>query len=172
MSTDQALDHAVTAVVTAIDAVCGFRVDDLDLTLDELAETWLVLEAAAKELSVIVNDLAVNVGLKLSDMPYERKDGYRLPNGELIHHEQRALQRWAGRQLLLDLSTWYADTMSGETVQAIPTEVLLDIIPGVATDKLTSSNWRISGLQNVDVDVENYRTREWRQPRAAKGPGR
>ena len=172
MSSDKVLDHAVESVVTAITAVCGFTVDELDLTLDELAETWLTLDDVCRELGVIVNDLAVNVGMKLADMPYERKDGYRLPSGELIHHEQRASQRWAGRQLLLDLSTWYADTMSGETVQAIPTEVLLDIIPGVASDKLTSSSWRISGLQNVDVDVENYRTREWKQPRAAKGPGR
>ena len=172
MSTDKALDHAVESVVTAITAVCGFEVDELDLTLDELAETWLTLDNAWRELGVIVNELAVNVGLKLSDMPYERKDGYLLPNGERIHHAQSATTRWEGHQLLTDLASWHVDTGTGETVQAVPVSILYDIIPGTASEKLTSSNWRISGLDAAGINPDEYRTREWKQPRAQKGPGR
>ena len=165
-------DHAVRAVTSAVRAVTEHDARQLDLELDDLAETWLTLDDTMRQLGVLVNDLAVVVGEMLADMPYERKDGYRLPSGELVHHAQRSTERWEGRRLLLDLSATLVDPDTGEQVPAIPTDVLCDIVPGTADDKLTSSKWRIGGLSNLGVDPDDYRSREWRPARVQRGPGR
>lgn len=172
MSGDPALDRSVEAVVNAIDVLSRFEVDTVDLDLDELATVWMALDDARRVLDVIVNDYAVNVGEKLADMPYERKDGYQLPNGELVHHAQRASEKWAGRRLLGDLSTMLIDPDTGEQTPAIPTVVLEQIVPGTADDKLTSSRWGITGLVNLGVDPDDYRTREWKRAKVQRGPGR
>lgn len=172
MTAEPAFDHALERTVTAVQAITEWDVDQLDMDLDELAEAWLTLDEARKQLAVLANDLAVNVGSKLADMPYERKEGYVLPSGQIIHHAQASRVKWKGRQLVVDLSTQLVDPDTGETQYAIPTDVLLDIIPGTATDKLTSSTWRIGGLSNLGVDPDDYRTREWLPPKAQKGPGR
>ena len=172
MTGEPLFDQAADRLTEAVRTLCGYDVDDLAMDLDELAMVWLRLDELRRELGVLVDDFAANVGDKLSDMPYERKDGYLLPNGERIHHVQRSTTRWEGHRLLVDLSTDVVDTTTGERFAAIPTDVLTQIIPGTATDKLTSSTWGVSGLSNVGVDPDDYRQREWKPPRAQKGPGR
>lgn len=142
-------------------------------TLDEKAGLWHRLNTAAAELSVIVRDLALEVGSMLADADYDPKDGYRLPDGTIISHYQPAVkERWQGRKLLRSLSTPMIDPDTGEQLESIPLRVLTDIIPGVASDDATSSRWLTTGLKNLDVDPDDYRTRQWDSPRVKEGPRR
>ena len=141
--------------------------------LDEHADLWHRLNTAAAELAVIVHDLTQQVGAMLADTGYDPKDGYRLPDGTIISHYQPAVkERWQGRRLLRALSTSMIDPDTGETVESIPLRVLVDIIPGVADETAVSSKWRTTGLKNLDVDPDDYRTREWGEPRVKIGPRR
>lgn len=145
--------------------------DEADL--DTLAATWLRLDTARAELDVICRDLSNRVGSMLADVDYNPKDGYRLPNGEIISHYQPAVrERWQGRALLRNLSTPMVDAETGEVIPVIPLDVLTQIVPGVATDEQTSSKWKTTGLKNLDVHPDDYRSREWAEPRVQKGPKR
>lgn len=142
-------------------------------TLDEKADLWHRLNTAAAELSVLVRDLALEVGSMLADVDYDPKDGYRLPDGTIVSHYQPAVkERWQGRKLLRSLSTPMIDPDTGEQLESIPLRVLTDIIPGVASDDATSSRWLTTGLKNLDVDPDDYRTRQWDEPRVKIGPRR
>lgn len=160
-----ALDHLERAAVD----VLAWRVDDIDDDLDGLALRWLRVDHLARELAVLARDFATNVGGKLSDMPYDPRAGYQLPNGERVHHAVRSTDRWRGRQLLTDLGAPMIDPDTGEHVHAIPVEILEQIIPGTRTDEQTSSSWGVRGLQNLGIDPDDYRTREWQQPLARPG---
>lgn len=142
-------------------------------SLDELAGCWLQLDTALAELSVIVRDLSQQVGSMLADADYDPKDGYQLPDGQIVSHYQPSVkERWQGRALLRNLSTEMVEPATGEMIPAVPFTVLADIIPGVKSDDLTSSKWSVTGLRNLDVNVDDYRSREWAEPRAKKGPKR
>lgn len=149
--------------------VTRWNVDLIDDDLDGLALRWLRLRTLRDQLAVLVTDFEHNVGAKLSDMPYEPTDGYRLPNGQLVHHNYSSTDRWQGRQLLHDLGMPAVDPASGEMISAVPVKVLEQIVPGTATDALTSSNWSTRGLQNLGIDPEDYRTREWKPAKARTG---
>ena len=144
-----------------------------DDELDGLAETWLRLDTARVELEQVVRDLALKVGSMLSDADYDPKQGYQLPNGEVVsHYQPSAKERWEGRRLLKDLSTQMVDPATGEVIDVVPFSVLTQIVPGTGSDELTSSKWGTTGLKNLDVDPDRYRSREWQEPRVKKGPKR
>lgn len=146
-----------------------FTADDLDT----LAATWLRLDAARAELDVICRDLSNRLGSMLADVDYNLKDGYRLADGSVISHYQPAVrERWQGRALLRNLSTPMVDAETGEVIPVIPLDVLTQIVPGVATDDATSSKWLTTGLKNLDVNPDDYRSRQWAEPRVQKGPKR
>ena len=147
---------------------------DADIeTLDELAGLWARLNTAAAELSVIVRDLSQRVGSMLSDVDYDPKDGYRLPDGTIVSHYQPAVkERWQGRKLLRTLSTPMIDPDTGEAIESIPLRVLTDIIPGVASDDMTSSKWWTTGLKNIDIEPDDFRSRQWDEPRVKLGAKR
>ena len=77
-----------------------------------------------------------------------------------------------GRQLLKDLSTRMVDPATGEVLDVVPFSILTQIVPGTGTDELTSSKWGVTGLKNLDVNPDDYRSREWQEPRVRKGTGR
>lgn len=170
---DRVLERTVAAVTTAVAALAQFDdLDALDLDVDEYGTIWLRLDNARRDLDMIVNDWANATGHRLADIDYDRRVGYTLPNGEIIRHEQSSTERWQGAQLLRDLGHTMIDPDTGEQIPAIPVAVLEQIVPGVATDRQTSSKWRTTGLSNLGVDPDDYRSREWKPPRAQRGARR
>lgn len=144
-----------------------------DDELDGLAATWLRLDTARIELETVCRDLCLKVGSMLADADYDPKQGYRLPNGEVVsHYQPSAKERWQGRRLLRDLSTPMVDPATGELHDVVPFSILTQIVPGTASDELTSSKWGTTGLKNLDVDPNQYRSREFAEPRVKKGAGR
>jgi hypothetical protein len=137
--------------------------------LDELAERWLALRESHRTLGVIIDAYAIEIGRRLDSIPYVKKDGYQLRCGEIIHHQSAATERWDGTRLLGAISTDMVDPATGEVSAVVPLRVLADIIPGV---RGTSSRWLLAGLKNIDVDPDDFRTREWKPPKAVTGPGR
>lgn len=137
--------------------------------LPALADRWLRIRSAARDLAVIERDYANAVGSRLADVEYNRSEGYELPDGTRIRHEQARSERWEGRKLLRTLSTPMVEPSSGELIESIPLKVLADIIPGVGTDDQTSSKWKLTGLRNLDINPDDYRTIEWRAPHAELG---
>lgn len=173
MSTDHARKLAADASNLADDItrIGKYATDPSDVidTLDELGSIWWTLQAAHAELGVIVRDWANACGRILADVDYDPKDGYQLPNGETVHHAATSSDKWQGRQLLTDLGAAMVYPETGEQVVAIPVEVLEQIIPGTANDNLTSSRWGARGLQNIGIDPDDYRTREWKPAQIRKG---
>jgi hypothetical protein len=149
--------------------VTRWEVDRFADDLDGLALRWLRLRKIAAELAVLVNDFETAVGSKLANETYDPTEGHPLPNGELIHHTWPSNDRWQGRRLINDLGMPVVDPASGERLTAVPVAVLEQIIPGTSTDDLTSSSWAVRGLQNLGVDPDDYRTREWKPPKARVG---
>lgn len=144
-----------------------------DDELDGLAMTWARLDKAKAELDVIVRDLSNRLGSMLADADYDPKQGYRLPNGDIVSHYQPAVrERWQGRALLRNLATTMVEPETGEVIPVIPLAVLCDIVPGVATDDQTSSKWKTTGLKNLDINPDDFRSREWGEPRVQRGPRR
>ena len=142
-------------------------------TIDSLAESWLRIEQARATLDVISRDLSNRIGSMLADVDYDPKEGYRLASGEVISHYQPAVQeRWQGRALLRNLSTEMVEPETGEVIPVIPLAVLTEILPGVGTDEQSSSKWRTTGLKNLDVNPDDYRSRQWAEPRVKRGPKR
>ncbi len=137
--------------------------------IDELAARWKRIRDVARILAVVERDYCNAVGDLLADREYSRKDGYPLADGTRIRHEQRTTEKWQGRRLLRAISTPMVDPSTGEVTEAVPLRVLADIIPGVGTDDQTSSKWKLTGLRNIDVDPDDYRTVEWKPPHAELG---
>ena len=137
--------------------------------LEALAAAWVTARECAAALAVYERDLSVAVADLLSDVDYDPKTGYQLDDGTVIHHRQTASEKWRGRALLRHLSTPMIDPDTGEQLEAIPLRVLVDIIAGVADDNATSSRWRTTGLRNLDVDPDMFRTREWQPARTYLG---
>ena len=141
--------------------------------LDEVADNWVMLHTAHRELGVLVDDYALAAGTMLSDQEYDLKTGYELPDSTLVHHAQRRSKvQWRGRSLLRHISTEMVEPETGEVTTAIPLSVLCDIIPGVASDESTSSKWLLGGLRNIDVDPDDYRHSEWAPVRVVLGAKR
>ena len=167
----------MTDITTDLDDVAKMLVDadiiGVSDELDDLAEGWMHIERARATLDVISRDLSNRIGSMLADVDYDPKEGYRLASGEVISHYQPAVQeRWQGRALLRNLSTEMVEPETGEVIPVIPLAVLTEILPGVGTDEQTSSKWRTTGLKNLDVNPDDYRSRQWAEPRVKRGPKR
>lgn len=135
-------------------------------SLDERGTRWARLRCLHRELGVLVDEYCHDLGAQLADTEYVRKDGYRLSDGTVIVHHQSSTERWQGRKLLRSLSTDMIEPTTGEAMPAVPLATLVEVLPAVDTDDATSSRWKLSGLRNLDIDPEVYRSRDWKPPRA------
>jgi hypothetical protein len=61
---------------------------------------------------------------------------------------------WSGRDLLLYLTRSFVDPDTGERVDAIPVEVLLDVLPQATAP---SAPWRTTGLRAHDIDPDEWK---------------
>ena len=163
-TTDLSVLDALTEHVPTITA----SGPDPQLDIETLAERWLQLRQAHRQLGVLINEYETIVGSKLDRLDYDPTEGYEIA-GERIHHSFPSTDRWQGRQLLSDLGIDVVDRDTGEQLRAVPVEVLTQIVPGTGSDELTSSSWSVRGLHNLGVDPTDYRTREWKPPKARYG---
>lgn len=66
---------------------------------------------------------------------------------------------WSGWALCDGLAQDVVDKGTGELVRAVPVDVLRDVLPACGTQRLTSSRWRLEGLQGR-VPIDAYRRQE------------
>ena len=75
-----------------------------------------------------------------------------------------AKQEWRGYELVGKLGTPLVVQSSGEFVEAVPVEVLRDVVAGCGSPELTSSKWSTTGLERWMPD-------EWRRFRTVHDAG-
>lgn len=134
--------------------------------LNERGERWVRLRELAAELAVLIDEYTVDLGNNLEHETYDRREGWELPDGTRVVHRHPATERWEGRKLLRTLATETIDPDTGETSFTVPLSVLVDILPGVATDDATSSRWKLAGLRNQDINIDDYRHLDYKPARA------
>ena len=160
------LHHLITAE--------RFEVDDWETS----AEVWDRLDRIVAELRVMAHSEAVKAGTGLGTVDYNRREGFTLTNGTVIHHQTTNAEEWKGQRVWRALSTDYVDPATGEMVAAVPLRTLTDTVPGCASDELTSSKWRVTGLREVlgagdrKWQPDEYRTRTPKATVIRRGPGR
>ena len=111
-----------------------------DVDLDELAMIWDQLDTFQREFAVWVRDVAVELGHRLDDQPDRLYDHPTVGPIEGRPPAQRT--QWDGMAVLSGLSQPVVDG-NGERLDAVPTEVLEQVLPGVSG---LSSKWKVSEL--------------------------
>jgi len=145
-----------------ITAWCTARRDDIgrmttdspaDIATEELATIWAEADQIQRELGVWVRDLAVELGGRLADYP----DGFDHPTlGTLDARHPAQSTQWDGAAVLSGLSQPLVDG-NGEIVEAVPTETLVRVVPGITHRGKpgTSSRWKVSELPEA---LKKHRT--------------
>ena len=110
-----------------------------DIDTDELIIIWDQLDRFAREFSVWVRDIAVEVGHRLDDTEDHQIEHRTV--GLLAGNRSQSAQ-WDGMAVLSGLSQPVVDG-NGERIDAVPTEVLEQVLPGVGG---VSSRWNVTGL--------------------------
>lgn len=143
-----------------------------NLTLEETVRTWRTLNEAERILRTVQRAWSHQAAAMLRHSG--EASGYEI-DGHPVHQTRPVRTQWDGYGVLAALRTRMVDP-NGELVDAIPTSVLAEVIPGVIVKKTgqpgTWSNWAVTALRNLDIDPDDYRTREWGPPEMKEGPGR
>ena len=134
--------------------------------LDHLIDMWDALDTITKTLAAHTRNYNTAAADRLAETDYTPKDGYQSHGGVIVHHTQRPSDQWDGQRLLSKLAVNVVETATGELVQAVPVEVLEDVIPAV-TGK--SSRWLVKGLELHGINPNQYRERSWGHPTISRG---
>lgn len=140
-----------------------------DADAHHLAETWEALNYIAATLNTHVREWSTAAAAALDRTDYNRREGFKLGSGSVVHHARSATEEWDGRGVLSALSEKAVDPDSGELVDVVPVDKLADVLPAIDGK---SSKWRTTGLAVHGVDPDNYRRRRWGAPTIRKGPQR
>lgn len=146
------VEHALQAIN---DATTWLDMREPTDPLDRI-ERWQAAAAVLDGLSTVVGQMAadaVNAMLELG------REALETSIGPVYTEPGYAREEWDGNALLGTLSKQLVDRTSGEIVDAVPTDVLRSIIPGVGVGK-TSSKWGVTGLRKLGVRVDTYRRKE------------
>jgi hypothetical protein len=136
-----------------------WQLDD-ELTTDDVVELWLELTHAQRVLGDLIKTIADDAATRLADRDDPRAD-YETATGDVVHLAPGyAPERWRGHDVLFELSADLWDMGTGEAVQAVPVDVLVDVLPGCNAPDLTSSKWRTTGLRRHLADWHRYRHRD------------
>ena len=132
-------------------------------SVDEQMDAWDQLERLQGDLAVIVRQHAVELGKKTP------KD-YLHPRAGLVHTERERSTEWDGAGVLDALSEPMTVTGgTGEVIDAIPTDVLREVLPAVKEGK-KSSKWNITGLLAAGVQPDPYRRTRFGDKLLRRGP--
>lgn len=136
-----------------------------DLDLDGAVELWLGLTHARSILDDLIKTIADDASSRLLDRD-DPREVYVTSTGSPVHLAPGyAPERWRGHDVLFELAvpSVPVDLETGEmgsVTQAVPVEVLVDVLPGCATPDLTSSKWRVTGLKRWLDDWYRYRSKD------------
>ena len=134
--------------------------------VDDLADTWDMLDTIARHLAVHVREWNTAAASALADLEYDPKHGYQTHGGMIVHHRQSSSDSWDGERVLSALSDSLIDPSTGEVVPSVPVTILADVIPAVHGK---SSRWLATGLATWGIDPDNYRERKWGPPTISRG---
>lgn len=155
-----------------LDVEADWRTDEHDT--DEIVSLWLELSHLQRVLGDLVKLIGDDASSRLLDRDDPRAD-YETATGDVVHLAPGyAPERWRGHDVLFELAGDLWDMGSGEAVQAVPVDVLVDVLPGCMSPELTSSKWRTTGLARHLADWRRYRSKDdaplviKRGPRPAK----
>lgn len=154
--------HDHDAAVVSLYAI----VDELDArgphNARDLVDLWLDVEAGHGALGVVVRQLALDAALAVADANAAEgrpaRADFVSATGAVVHLDRGySTEKWRGHALAEVLGRDLIDRETGEVVRAVPVETFRRAVPGCADPELTSSRWRVTGLQGIDLD--RYRTR-------------
>jgi hypothetical protein len=120
----------------------------------ERIDLWIVARDVLDELAIAVRHLQTDATLALADLGV-KPGGLHPAMGGIVKRGTRRVgtDQWAGHALVGALGVDLVNPATGEIVRAVPVEVVREVVPGCATEELTSSRWRATGLRGrVDVD--------------------
>lgn len=133
---------------------------------------WQDLAAVRADLEIVYRDVENDATEALVERLRETGEpALETPLGVVHVGTSRPGDRWEGHKLLAALARHVADPSTGEMIRAVPLDVLRDVVPGCASDNLTSSRWRITSLRSY-VDPYNYVERGAPVPVIRAGPPR
>lgn len=136
-----------------------WQLDD-ELTADDVVDLWLELGHAHRVLGDLAKLIADDASSRLLDRDDPRAD-YETATGDVVHLAPGyAPERWRGHDVIAELSEALVEPVTGECVQAVPIDVLVDVLPGCNAPELTSSKWRTTGLRRHLPDWHRYRSRD------------
>jgi hypothetical protein len=152
-------DVNLDAVFDALLDVEGqWQTDEHDA--DEIVTLWLGLTHVHRVLGDLVKTVADDASSRLLDRDDPRAD-YETSYGDVVHLAPGyAPERWRGHDVIAELADDVIDTSTGERLQAVPVDVLVDVLPGCNAPDLTSSKWRTTGLRRHLADWHRYRSRD------------
>jgi hypothetical protein len=134
--------------------------------LDDRIEMWSLLDVMIGTLAVYRTQWALSAA---GEMPWT--ETYTHPTLGPFHRNAYPSTKWNGAGVLTALTRTMIDPDTGETVGAVPTEVLRDVLPAVG-DGMTSSSWKASGLGVHGIDASKFKETTYGQPTIGKGPRR
>ena len=128
---------------------------------------WRDVMEAGADLDVARRDVEVSAIDALATLGVESGQGIMTPSGPVLAATKRGYDRWRGRALLEHLSSTYVDG-DGAYVRAVPLDVLLAVLPGVADYDATSSRWLTRGVAAL-VPLGQFRDAGESQPAIRMG---
>jgi hypothetical protein len=138
----------------------GWGRDDLDGAI----EVWDRLDRLITDLTIIRRDHAVTLAHRISD----EHTGTTRSGPVTVHRDTPRSERWDGHGLLGELAEQMI-TADGEIVDAVPVDVLRDVVPACAQGQ-TSSKWKVTELRKVLPKPEDFREVEYGIAIVARGP--
>jgi hypothetical protein len=130
-----------------------------DYDVDDVVTLWLELGHVQRTLGELMKLVADDAAVRLADRDDPRAD-YETAYGDVVHLAPGyAPERWRGHDVIAELAERLI-TFDGEPVQAVPVDVLVDVLPGCNAPELTSSKWRTGGLRRHLPDWRRYRSRD------------
>ena len=163
--TPQELSDRIAAVLVE---VAQWTIDPRDWgrsDLDGAVEVWDRLDRLMTDLAVLRRDHAVVLARRIDN---EAK-AYTRDGSIVIHRDIPRNERWDGHRVIGELAAPLVDTTTGEMVQAVPIDVLRDVLPACGQGA-TSSKWKITALRKVLQNPEDFREVDYGDAVIARGP--
>jgi hypothetical protein len=132
----------------------------------ERIELWQDVKAVQDELAVIARDIQGDATEALIELLRESGEPALETALGVVHvGYTQPTERWEGHRLIgaLSRTVFEVDPETGELserpTRAVPVDVLRDTVAGCASEDLTSSKWRKTGVRNY-VDPRRYMDRD------------
>jgi hypothetical protein len=155
MSTDNATDTTnIDRLLAVIAEATGYLDAREPAGPTERIRRWQAAAAVLDNLSVVVGQMAADA---LDAMHQLGRLEASTDLGPVHIGKGYAKDEWRGYELLGVLAERVVHPDTGEVVEAVPVEVLRDVIPACSDPEHTSSKWKATALKARGINVRQFR---------------